>query len=51
MIVLRIGHTAATVVAAVAGFVKAIGFMPAQTMIVLRVPHTAAIIIAAVANS
>ena len=50
MIMLGVSHAAATVVAAVAGFIKAVGFMTAQTVIVLGVSHTAATVVAPVAR-
>ena len=46
MVVLGIPHPAATVVAAVAGFIKTFRFVSAQAAVVLRIGHTAPTIIA-----
>ena len=50
MIVLRIGHAPAPIVATVARFVKTVALMAAQAMVVLRIGHAAAPIVAAVAR-
>ena len=50
MIVLGIGYTPAPVISAVAGFIEAVRFVPAQTMIVPGISYPPTPVISAVAG-